>query len=305
MSRQILFNNAQVSPYDASPSSGSEITNPSQVAAGRVVAFDVDNFSAGPLPLNEKTTAQRVVFVQGGKTGEDPILSQTFNVADIKESQVFFKEYTAPVQQATTVTPTTGNGFATVKVVQVNQGFKPFPKINATVKRNGKAKGAITDEFVKLLNAQFPKFLVASNSGDNLLLTGNVGVSFETSLSDEAEGWTIASTAVPNFGTGTYLHVSRIEEQAFGQQANFLNRTYLPVSPPSYADIDKTYDLHTVLIPTNTTRNIGGLSQKYHELTIAIEAADESPSSGFDSGIDLELFFGLKEAEESSPSSSD
>lgn len=282
MSRQILFNNATAVPYEESPSSGSLITKPTDVPDGRIMAFDADNFADGPLPLDEPTEAKQVVFVQGAKTGEDPIMTSLIDREDVVD--VKRVNYVAPVQQVTTVTAATiADGFATVKVIEVSAGYKPHKRVTATVKANGLSTAQLATALANQINAQSPKFVVATTSTANLILTGAVGVSFETALDDDAAGWTIAATTTPNFGTGTYLHVKHREEEAWGQQANFLNRTYLPVIPPSYADSSKTYDLITLRVKTNTTRNIGGLAQKHQEITFAVEATG--------TGIDLEEFF--------------
>lgn len=279
MSRQILFNNA-----NAVPAAAGGTVRPTQVAAGRVAAFNPDNFSNGTLDLTLLTSADTVIFVQGGKTGEDPIMTSPIKVSDVVD--VTRVNYIAPVAQVTTVDVETGEGFATVKVIEASAGYKPHRRMTATVKIDDLVDvAAVATALANKLNSLRPKFVTASESAGDLVLTGDLGVSFETALSDEAKGWTVTATATPNFGSGTYEHVKNVEEEAWGQQANFLNRTYLPVAPPSYADPDNTYDLITFRVKTNTTRNIGGPGQLHQEITIAVE------STG--TGIDLATFFGV------------
>lgn len=276
MSKQILFNNAT-----AVPAADATDTDPSDVAAGRIAAFDVDNFAGGTLALNEPLPegVSRIQFVQGGASGEEPILSPIFNVEDIKASQLAHRPYLAPVAQVSTVTCATGTGIATIRVVQVNTGFKPHQRITAEVNITGKTAGAIATEFANKINAVKPSFLVATTSTADLVLTGNIGVSFETSKEGSAEAWTLAATTAPRFGSGTAAHVRQLEEEAYG--ANFINRIYLPVSPPQYAQA-LNYDLFTISIPTNTTPNISR-GNKYFYLYLAVQATA--------TGIDLEEFF--------------
>lgn len=305
MSRLILFNNAVTVPFDASPSSGSEITKPTDVAAGKLAAFDVDNFADGPLDLSAKATAKRIVFVQGASTGNSPIMSSIIDLKDVEG--VYTKSYVAPVKQVTTVAvaQTAATKYLGVRVVEASSGYPPYRRISVTTKATNDAT-ADAATLASLLNKNTNKFFTATSSTTNLVITGDEGVSFATSTFEDAEGWTVTATTAPNFGSGTYAHVTRLEEEAFGQQANFLNRTYLPVSPPGYAVVGKTYDLHVVQVKTNTTLNIA-LGHQFQEITIAVEN-EGSPSSGFESGIDLEVFFGFKDApedaSEESPSSS-
>lgn len=278
MSRQILFNNAT-----AVPAAAGGVNDPFEVAEARVVAFDPSDYGSGTLDLTEPFEGDYVEFVQGAVPGETPVRTSLIKMEDVVE--VIERPYVAPVAQVTTVVPATGTGEATVRVVEVSAGFKPHKKVTITVKLDGKTKAQITDDFVAQFNANSPKFITASNgASDNLVLTGNIGVSFETSTDMEAAAWAITSTAAPNFGSGTYEHVKQLEEQAWGQHANYTQRNYLPIPPVSYA-ANSNYDLFTIRVKTNTTRNIGGLAQKYQDIYIAVQATG--------TGIDLPVFFGL------------
>lgn len=284
MSKQLLVNNA-----NAVPAAAAGVESPADVAEGRIAAFNADDFSAGTLDLTSTTDAERIVFVQGGK--EDAIISPVFNVKDIQPSQLNEQEYVAPVNQVTTVTAATGSGFATVRVVQAGGttdpyqgGFKPHQRITVEVKLDGKTATAIAEELAKLINKARPGFVSASNSGADLVITGKLGVSFETQTDDEASGWAIAATTAMNEGTGTSLHIRNIEELAYG--GNFTNRIYLPVQPESYVVDGETYDLFVVRVPTNTTANISS-ANKFLDVYLAVQATA--------TGIDLPVFFGHEE----------
>ncbi|MEX0596192.1 MAG: hypothetical protein WD512_06790, partial [Candidatus Paceibacterota bacterium] len=189
-----------------------------------------------------------------------------------------------PVAQVTTVTPATGTGEAIVRVVRADLGYQPHERVTSSVTITGKTKAEITDAFVTLINGDNQDFVTASKDGsDNLALTGAIGTSFETSTDELASTWTIAATTTPEPGTGTSAQVANLEEIAYG--GNYINRIYLPITPPSYVVDGETYDLFTILVRTNTTPNISK-SNKYLELRLAVQATA--------SGIDLpEFFFGV------------
>lgn len=283
MSRQILFNNAT-----AVPAAAGGVNDPFEIAEARVAAFNPEDYGSGTLDLTAPYDGKYVEFAQGAAEGDTPVRTSLINVDDVVE--VFSRPYVAPIAQVTTVVPETGTGEATVRVVEVSAGFKPHKRVTITVKLDGKTKAQITDDFVAQFNANSPKFITASNgASDNLVLTGNIGVSFETSTDMEAAAWTITSTAAPNFGSGTAEHAKILEEQAWGQHANYTNRINLPIPPVSYA-ANSTYDLFIIRVKTNTTRNVGGLAQKHQDIYIAVQATA--------TGIDLEEFFFGEEAED-------
>lgn len=258
-------------------------TDPSAVPSARVAAFNADNFGAGTLNLAIASTAEKVVFVQGGET---PIFSPVFNVADIKASQVNEAVYAAPVNQVTTVTvdvSTENTGTAVLRVVRADAGFMPHERVTVETDVEGKTATQVATALAAAINNDPQTFVSAAGSGANIVLTGTSGnISFETSLDEFTSDWTIAATTAPNIGNGTSDHVSAIEQLAYG--GNYTNRIYLPVTPPSYVVAGSTYDLHTVRIPTNTTPNISS-ANAYVQLIIATTAGA--------TGIDLPTFFGV------------
>lgn len=278
MSKQLLVNNA-----NAVPAAAAGTTSPADVAEGTIAAFDADNFAGGTLDLTALATAENIVFVQGAGAEDDPIMSQVFKVSDITPERLNERAYVAPVAQVTTITPATGSGVAYVRVVRVDTGFKPFERITVETKIDDKTLPQIAQDLADKINKARPNFVTASVDTNDLVITGDIGVSFETQTDEEAEGWTIAATA-PNFGSGTYAQLKNIEEVAYG--GNYTNRIYLPVAPPSYVQ-NTNYDLFTIRIPTNTTPNISS-ANKYKDLILAVHNVA--------SGIDLPVFFGHEEA---------
>ena len=277
MSKQLLVNNA-----NAVPAAAAGVTSPADLEEGRIAAFDADNFAGGTLDLTAPVEAENIIFAQGAAEGEDPIMSQAFKVSDVKAEQVNEQEYVAPVAQTTTLTPEAGTGFAYVRVVRVDAGFKPHERITVEVKLDDKTPAEIAEELANKINKARPNFVSAEEDTGTLVITGELGTSFETQTDEEAEGWEIESTA-PNFGNGTSEQVKHIEQLAYG--GNYTNRIYLPVVPKSYVE-DTDYDLFTVRVPTNTTANISS-ANKYKDLIIAVHNAA--------TGIDLPIFFGHEE----------
>lgn len=284
MSKQLLVNNDSTflnGVATASGGSGGEtIANPTDVPEARVVAFNADDFSAGILDLGAAAPAgvENVIFVQGAGPEDDPIMSHVVKVADIKD--LTEAAYEAPIAQTSTVTPVAGEGFAYVRVVRADAGFKPHERITVESKIDNKTLAEIAEDLANKINKARPNFVSAEAVGNDLVITGELGVSFETQTDEAAEDWAIVGTA-PNFGRGTSDQLRNIEEVAYG--GNFTNRIYLPVPPPSYVE-NLNYDVSVVRVPTNTTPNISS-ANAFKDLYIAGENEVTN--------IDLATFFGV------------
>ena len=286
MSRQLFINNA-----NAIPGADTNVVNPADVAEARVALFDVDDFAGGTLDPTSLTSAKRVQIVQGGANENDAIISSIINVDDVVE--VVEKDYVAPVAQVTTVTAETGTGFASIVVVRADGSPRPQGRLTAEVKLDGKTAAAIATEFATQLNKQFPDFVTVTTNAADIVITANLNVegavangivAFDTALDGEASNWTKAATTAAKGGTGTGAQVRALEEVAKG--SNYLNRIYLPIAPPFYANTSSNYKLITLKVKTNTTPNIAR-SNMYQEITIALV------TGGTVDGIDLNTFFGV------------
>lgn len=286
MSRTLLINNANAVPVAAGG-----VTDPSQVATARIAGFDTNDYASGTLDLASAHTGGPVQFVQGGLTDNDTILTSAIDPKDV----VSVKEvdYVAPVAQVTTITCETGTGFATVGVVRADGSPRPNEHNSAEIKIDGLTATQIASKFVTLLNSKSPNIIVATSSGDDLILTANLAykgfnntpvLSFATKTDGSAEDWDVVATTTPVQGTGTAKQVADMEEIAYG--ANYTNRSYLPVAPPSYVDATKTYKLITIEVKTNTTPNIAKGNQ-FQEITFALLSGES------DDKIDLAAFFGV------------
>lgn len=286
MSQLLINNDTTVEGANAT------YTAPSDVPEGRVAAFNADDFSIGSLALDEATDAENVVFVQGAANGESPIITPIIEVDAIRDKHVHFKEYVAPTPQVTEITidVTDIEGSALIRAIKLSDGYRPYVKVQAVVKVVGKTNAQVAEAFVDQLNSQAPNFLTASSSGAVLTLTGDIGVSFDTSIESTKEGefidWDRNVTA-PDFGTGTSDQLKELENLSYG--SNFYNRIYIPLTPHSYVVAGAEYDLFHLRHRTNTTANIAK-GHKYLEITIAVQTEA--------SGIDLNAFFGLTAEED-------
>lgn len=279
MSRQLFINNA-----DAVPAADPSITDPSEVPEATIVAFDADDFASGTLDLTTATDAKNVVFVQGGKTGDDAIISSIIPVDKVHFAKKV--KYVAPVAQVTTVTAEEGTGFAMIRLVRVDTGYQPYERLTAEVKLDDYADAsAIATALANQINNSNHDFVTATTSGADLVLTGSEEASFETATDGEAAAWDIVATTARNEGTGTSKQVKNLEEIAWG--ANYYNRVYLPITPPSYVEDGSNYDITTIEVRTNTTANIAK-SNMYQKIDFAVITGGTDPA-----GIDLEAFFGL------------
>ena len=94
----ILFNNA-----NAIAAASASVVNPAQVPADRIAAFNPDDYGAGTVNLNGAAAAgvRRVQFVQGGATGEPPLISPIINLADVVQTAA--TAYVAPAAQVSVV----------------------------------------------------------------------------------------------------------------------------------------------------------------------------------------------------------
>ena len=276
MNTTILFNNATA----FAAADGADLS-PTMVPDGRVAAFNADNYAAGTLSLTAPladTGVKRVQFVQGVPAGKSPVMSSVIEVKDVEK--VFTKAYVAPVAQVTTVTTGVAAGTVIVRVIRTDAGFKPHERVTVEVNGTGLTDAQLTDALVAKLNAARPRFYTASNAGDNLAITADIHVSFQTALDGLASDWAITASTTPTFGSGTPAQVAEIEKYAYG--ANFQNRIYLPVNPDSYA-ANLNYALHQIFYKTNTTANISN-SNEFHQLILAGQHAS--------TGIDLAVMFG-------------
>jgi hypothetical protein len=186
-------------------------------------------------------------------------------------------------------TPTAKEEY-TVKVVDVTNGYEPYPVQTVSVLAPDNTAAALVTALVTAFNANTRALVTASATGGGTTLTltgslpilsaqeglhtdgGSIAQSFRTSIS-ETFGPDVepVATAAPTFGTGNYEQVRYLEENSQAGQGFLYRATpFRPDKPVFYSDSTKNYDITTILYRTNTTPNIAK-SNKYVEYVIAFE----------------------------------
>jgi len=287
--KHILFNNV-----DSLQLGAPSVDTFAEVTENKIAAFNADNLSTGPIDLSgSETTASNIIIVQGGSgtnvAFQTPILARK-NIERIKTTS-----YSVPVKQSTTIalsgiSVSVGEEY-TVKVVDVTNGYEPYPV--QTVSYTAKTGDAAADvaEGLRVAFTNHPRSLVdVSGATTNVVLTGAfpslqtqegisitsspLAQSFSTSLSESLAGATFTPTpTAPVFGTGTYNHVRYLEENSQAGQGFLYRMTpFQAEKPVFYSDPTLTYDLVSILYRTNTTPNIAK-SNKYVEYILAYNTA--------------------------------
>jgi len=281
--KHILFNNAA--------GIGGSSRSYTTVDPNLIYLFDISTKTS----LNTTVEADGVDNFMIVQTDENSnIVFQTPILARENIERVKTTDYVAPDPQVTTLgafpNPVTGTEYS-VKVVDVTNGYEPYPVQTATVV----ATSAI-DTAAKLIIALRDAFnnnsrslVTATSTSTTLVLTGAIpslqtqeGIyvggsstaqSFSTSLSEELAGVTLTPTAAPVFGTGSYNHVRYLEENSQAGQGFLYRATpFQAEKPVFYSDPTLTYDLVSILYRTNTTPNIAK-SNKYVEYILAYNTA--------------------------------
>lgn len=284
--KHIFFNNSSNCVYDGS-SFDAATNSPNDP---RIRIFNADTITA--LSFDADATpdvcSDRFVIVQTSNQGivTSPILEKK-NV-----EKVDALAYVDPVKQSTTIalasiSVSAGEEY-TVKVVDVTNGYEPYPvqTVSYTAKTGDNAAAVAAGLRAAFTN--HPRSLVeVGGTGTDVVLTGAfpslqtqegisitsspLAQSFSTSLSESLTGATLTATA-PAFGSGTYNHVRYLEETSQGGQGFLYRATpFQAEKPVFYSSPSLTYDLVRILYRTNTTPNIAK-SNTYVEYILAVQS---------------------------------
>ena len=293
--KHIFFNNNSDCVYTGS--SFDEATNTPDDP--RIRIFNADTITALSFDVSATTDvcSDRFVIVQSSNQGivTSPILEKK-NVVKVKTTQYVGTAgptFSGPVAQVTTLgdfpNPVTGTEYS-VKVVDVTNGYEPYPVQTATVVATSAINTAakLIEALEDAFNNNSRSLVEATSTTTTLVLTGALpslqtqeGISitssplaqsFSTSLSEELAGVTLVATSAPRFGSGTYNHVRYLEETSQGGQGFLYRATpFRAEKPVFYSDPALTYDLVSILYRTNTTPNIAK-SNTYVEYILAIQS---------------------------------
>lgn len=112
--------------------------------------------------------------------------------------------------------------------------------------------------------------------------------SFRTALSEDFGATPVVASQSPEFGSGSYLQLKKIEEETQASEGYFYRMTPFKAEKPEFfADSSLTYDVVTILYRTNTTENIAK-SNKYLEIVLAFKAGELDSA-----GADFATFLGV------------
>lgn len=296
--------------------SDGDVNNPEAVADGKVVLLGIDG--EGQVGLGGTDAPNRFQIVRGTPDAGEPARRSGI-IQKSKIRGATFEAYRAPVAQVTTVTPTAGSvadGTAGLKITRLDQGYEQYPRTNYEIEVA--AGDSATDICNKLraaidaakasqstINNTLRHIVVASGTATLILTaiepplhTGGTAkqewISFSTQLYGEAVGgWTIASTASPDPGSGSYGQVYEFEDRSFGNMGFYYSEHY-PQRPAHHATAGTNYDLLTLEVETNASPEINK-SFEVHQHVIAVVAGqmDEATVLGL---------FGIEADESPSPS---
>lgn len=132
-------------------------TDPSLVASGAFAVLNSENASAGSLNLGGTSASDKLTLVRGGANPQ----IEHINKADIKK--VLTQAYRAEVVQKTAVgyagsgsaALSNDAGVASIKVIRVEAGYEPFPRVTASTKvSSGDLPYAVASRLAQEFNSQ-------------------------------------------------------------------------------------------------------------------------------------------------------
>jgi hypothetical protein len=198
---------------------GSALTIP-DVVDGEVAVINIDTgLAVGSIAANAGLDPNtRLVIVQGTPAGKPNIISKIFKYSDIVYRSGKISDAAAVAQVSTvTVTAVDATKDFTLKVVDLTEGYEPFPRKSYTIQgaTDLASVNAAAAALRTAINADATSFVTASGSNAEVILTHKVaGNSFYTA-SDNAGGGTkitIAATTAPNIGVGTKAQLAEMEQ---------------------------------------------------------------------------------------------
>ena len=249
------------------------------VADGEIAVIDIKTglAVASIAPDAGLAANTKLQIVQGTASGEAQILSKIFSYGSIKD---WFGKIpdAAAVSQVSTVTVSSADATSdcTLKVVDLTEGYEPFPRRSWTVQ-----VGAFTD--VNTLAAAFraaiaadtsvKNFISVSGSGAAIVLTHKVGGnSFRTAF-DPADGTSsvsVAATTAPSIGVGLAAQMKEIEaasQYTRGRQTT----NYFPQEYPSFVT-GTAYNQYVLHLANDNDRNVLRENQ-VNQIIIGVNAA--------------------------------
>ncbi len=243
---------------------------PADVANGEIVAFA----DGSPVDMSASTLSSfnEVVLVRG--TAYEPILS----VIHSKGVRTVKNEYAAPQTQVTEVDfggDATEAEEITFKVINLEQGYEPFPRVNASLYLEGDETAAdLAQRIADKINANERATVSVAVAGSVLTLTADeAGEVFEIGLTGKFfNDATVTVTNNPSTGNGSAESVKIAELATRGTYTRYNQEDNLLGSvddPPTFADGSLNYDMFNVLHENDNDTAINR-SFAYNQILIAV-----------------------------------
>ena len=133
----------------------------------------------------------------------------------------------------------------------------------------------IVAKFVGRINGNARSFVVASASGNNLVLTAKeFGTSFFTAIQEGLEAATVTGTTAPSLGSGTAAQVAAIEqEHVYVRDGDYHTNSGLLGRPEGARELfsasGENYTIYTMRHRNNMDKNINK-GFEFHEVTLCV-----------------------------------
>jgi len=249
------------------------------VADGQVAVINIDTgLAVASIAANAALDPNtRLVIVQGTPSGKANIISKIFKFSDIAYRSGKISDAAAVAQVTTaTVTAVDATKPLTLKVVDLTEGYEPFPRVSYTIQgaTDLATVNAAATALRAAVNANPSSFVIATGTNAEVILTHKIaGNSFFTAV-DNAEGTSaisLVATTAPNIGVGLKSHLAEMEK------ANFYTRgrqttNYFPQEFDTYATAN-FYNQFVLKIKNDNPDNMG-LSQNINQVVIAVNTAN-------------------------------
>lgn len=271
-------------------------TDPAAVTAGTIAAFGVDGTLLQIADGADGDTLQDLLAAQDAfiVLGNDDLILRTTEITKANLHSVLKREFVAPTPQVTTISdiPTGTEGYASIKVVDLTEGYEQFPRKTYEIHIGAADTAAqIVTKFVNRINSGTgaKQAVTASASGNNLVLTAKeVGTNFTVATDLLFSSVTITGTTAPDTGSGTYEQIRDIEiaNRGFMYGDYYVNDGILgsPEALPVFAQAGKEYDVYVIRIKNNIDESVDA-ANRFHEIVLAVATTGVTGS--------LDTFLGL------------
>lgn len=271
----------------ATNGSGSTASSPELLAPG---ALGIYNENKTLITTSNKATAladQKKIFFAIG-TVDGPIISAPVERRNVFNYKVM--EYTAPVKQVTTITPTllspdSSKDEYAVKIIDTTPGTSPEDKYNYSAYGEFADVDALVTALKNVINADPNAIVVASGTSTLILTAKEFQSHFQVALSLGLEGDSLVYTTSYKAGSGDYAHIKALEDELASQRGewNKVHMTSQYGQIPRLAEQGVNYDLYSInyLFTDNAKTFHGVKPARDFELLVAIPDITNADSGAY------------------------